>query len=49
MTSEMLEKLYFAKCSFRQNLLAKNIRDLLDSNAILALGILGGTLRLFST
>ena len=39
MTSKMLQQLYFPQRSLRQNLLAEDIGDLLDSHTFLSLGV----------
>lgn len=39
MPSEMLQQFYLSQCTLRQNLLAEDIRNLLNRNAFLGLGI----------
>jgi hypothetical protein len=43
MTSKVLQQLNLAQGALSQDLLAEDIRDLLDCNAFVGLGINGGT------
>ena len=45
LTSKMLQQLYLPKRSLGQDLLAEDIGDLLDGDALVGLGVDGGTVR----